>query len=152
MADIGDALEALRDAIALIDGTGDYTYDLTGANSVTVGVSEDAPTYPHIAIMPYASGAAETGNTLDAVTHTWQIAIVGRVAAATDSELARFQAASLLYHDVLDALKIDRTLGGIARDVESSNPEIFATAQGVLPAEGAFIAPIQIEIKRGYVG
>lgn len=152
MSNIGDAIEAVRDVLLLIDGTGDYTYDLTGSNAVTVDVTEDAPTYPHVGILPYVSGAADAGNTLDAVTHTWELVLVGRVNASSDSSLARIQAAANLYHDVLDALGIDRTLGGIARDVQVGSPEILATAQGVLPGEGSFILPLSIEIKRGFVG
>jgi hypothetical protein len=146
------AIDALYDLFKTINGTGSYTYTLTGSDAVSIGIHETPPTSPHVAISTYTEGVGEPGNTLNAVTVTWVVTVVGFVSATTDTEYARLSAADTLYNDLLDAIGGDRTLGGICRDVAPQTPVMGATAQGTIPGYGWFALPLQVEIKRGFVG
>lgn len=149
MSAIGEAIEALVAQIAAVNGSGSYTYDLRTTDAVVFGLSSAPPTNPHVAVAPYIEGQGEPGVTLTEYRHQWQLAIVGRVSATTDNELARFQAAANLYADVLRGIAVDRTLGGYARDVLPSAPEIGATHAGVIPGYGWFILPVTIDVVNG---
>jgi hypothetical protein len=119
------------------------------STTVIVGYVMQPPSTPFVMLADLAQADAEQGATLDAYTHTWSMTVVGWASATTDSYLARLQAACDLYDLVLRGIASDRTLGGKARNVWPSSPQIGATMDGTAPSYGFFQVDVMFEIKIG---
>lgn len=147
-SNVGNAIAQVVSAIQAVDGTGTYTYDLSGDNTVHLGYMATPPADKFVMISDITGAEGVEGNTLDAYTHTWSMTVIGYVEASTDTYLARVQAAADLYHDVIRGLSVDRTLGGYARRVWPTDVEIGGS-QGAAPSFGFFRLELNIEIKNG---
>lgn len=143
------ALAALQSQIALADGTGAYTYDLSGTDSVLYGLHWPPPKVPGVMIADVALSDIEVGNTMEAMTHTWTVQVIGYVDGASDDYLTRKQNAADLLNDIMLALFSDRTMGGNTRDLYASSAQVAGTLDGVAPAYGFCTLDVVLEIKNG---
>lgn len=125
MSRLTDIKSALKTAIAGINGTGSYTYDLsaTGAVFVASGFPAGAPdTCVWLFPGPVSTEVAGIGTaniTQWKREQTW--GVNGFVPGAADTPEARIEAANLLYDDIWLAILSNRTLGGNVIDINVSD-------------------------------
>jgi hypothetical protein len=143
---LADALQGLVTALATINGTGSYTYDLSSSDRVIVGMVDIPPQFPCVMLATVTAGRGETGNTLEAFTHEWTVDLVGFVSSSTSTAAERWYAAANLHADVLRMIKLNRTLGGTCRDVTPGAEWISGSEAGEL-AFGMFGLELRLLIK-----
>lgn len=116
MSRLTDIKDALVTALAGINGTSPYTYDLsaTGAVFVASGFPDGAPqTCVWLFPGPIETEAAGIGiATLAQWSRRQTWGINGFVPGAADTPDARIEAANALFDDIWHALHVDRQLGG----------------------------------------
>ena len=116
-------LETKRDAIVTllstaIDGTGAYTYDLTGTGAVVNGAPpETAVNAPIVYVWSERANTAP-GPEIGDYDVTQQINLMGFVAGLSDSATGRVTAAERLGYDLFLAFRSDRSLSGSVNDVQ----------------------------------
>lgn len=108
-------LTALKSALQGIDGTGSYTYDLSGTDSVVLGEVADAFKVPQVLL--FVDNLTVEPFELPTERMRLTVRAVGFVGAASDSAEARLLAAADLQQDIFLATRADRSLGATVIDV-----------------------------------
>jgi hypothetical protein len=107
-------LERVRDRIAIANGAGSYTFNLTLSDAVQWGlVALPPPRDPTVFLVDVSVGSTQERN-LGAYLRTVTIGFVGVVSRETNTEDGMLRAADLL-RDIVVALELDRQLtSGVA--------------------------------------
>lgn len=116
MATLKGVLAALRTAIQAADGTGSYTYDLSGTDTVILGEVIDAWKFPQVIL--FVDRVDIQPLELTTEQHTLTAHAVGYAAVTSDTASARLDSAADLAQDIHLALRADRSLGGTVIDVQ----------------------------------
>lgn len=108
-------LEAVKTALAAVDGTGVYTYDLSGSNAV---VLFDGPprSPPFVNISTSRGVTSKHGLSLGDYERGMVVEILGCV-SGSDTPGERGLDALDLADDITAALEADRSLGGLVTDM-----------------------------------
>jgi hypothetical protein len=104
------ATAALVTAIQSIDGTGSYTYDLSGADRVVVASQVEWTQLPQVLVW-VESVREEAGYELTRTKVVMTVHLIGIVGAANDTGADRLYAAFDLLQDMKLALRADRRFG-----------------------------------------
>lgn len=104
------------------DGSGSYSNDLSGADSVAIGEQFSPARIPGVYLFIQNIGTAQSAGAtrLDSYSRTMTVQLEGWTAADSDVPGQAALVALDLYHDLTMALEADRTLGGNVRDIEIS--------------------------------
>lgn len=139
----------LKTKLALPNGSGSYTYDLSGTDQVKLGFSDSIPARLPIVYVLNAVGPSEHGPDLGAYIRRWTIPIMGLVAGTDSNNETRLLAAADLLNDLLIALETDRTLGGNVRDIIPTSMEVQDSSQVVgVPGYGVAWMTLQVYYRR----
>lgn len=125
---------ALLAALAAIDGTGGYTYDLTSAGQITCQEwSPDLPLSGNAGIWYWFQDEPESppGEVLGYYQRSVTVQIIGVVRPSTNTAKERYLAASDLKADLQRALELDRCLGGAVDDVQLQSAAFDGAELGV---------------------
>jgi hypothetical protein len=111
--------------LAVPNGAGAYTYDLTGDGRVVE--TEEVVTPPTLPYLTWRlQGIDEDdGPELGDYQRTARLLMVGYVAATADTPTARRTAALNLADDIQTALRADRDLSGFALDVGPTSVDVL---------------------------
>ncbi len=118
MATTRSVLVALKAALQAVDGSGSYTYDLSGADSVILGEVTDAFKLPQVLL--FVDNVVVEPFELTTERMRLSVRAVGFVGASTDTAEGRLLAAVDLQQDILAATRTDRSLGGTVIDMQRS--------------------------------
>jgi hypothetical protein len=128
-------LETVREALAtllatVIDGTGDYTYDLTPSGKVVQGAPpvDHKPRAPIVYIWTEVT-RTEAGPELGDYDAFQEVKFAGFVAGLDNTPAGRTQAAERLGYDVFLATRSDRSLSGAVNDLQFMGWDAFDGAQ-----------------------
>lgn len=103
-----DIADYLATQLATINGTGGYTYDLSGTGRVIIGSEEPTPAamsgHPVTCFVTDWRTDTETGPSLNQFLRTLEVTIAGFAATGDDSPLSRLKAALNLAADIDTAL------------------------------------------------
>lgn len=119
---------AIAALLAGIDGTGDYTHDLTGDRQVAVGMYAEPPTtaLPFVCVW-LVEVSEEPGPTTRSYTQSGQWAVRAWVRGHAHQHEARMDAAMDLADDIRRALRADPSLDG---NVDSHSTSLTAWDEG----------------------
>lgn len=116
-------VEALKTTIAGIDGSGSYTYDLSGTDMVQISTIPASPPAPRAYIMSPRLSSSPDGVCLGHYARTLSIAVVGVVSEGSGE--ARLLAALDLLEDFARALESERTLGDRVYDLTITGTDVL---------------------------
>lgn len=134
-------LEAVQTALGAVDGTGGYTYDLSGSNAVVL--FDGPPRSPPFVNLSAARGvSAEHGLSLGDYKRTMVVEVFGCV-SGSDTPGDRGLDALDLADDITAALEADRSLGGLAVDL---TVRLVGVAGMVERAPGLGACALEVEI------
>lgn len=152
-SDLSTVLSNLKTSLGLPNGVGDYTYDLTGADRVSIGTTWPPPLLPSVQVHR-VEGVSETGTDTQSFIRRYRFPITAYVGAPVDSAEARSLAAADLLSDILIALGASfngqpkRQLGtSNVRDVVVTDQEAWGTPDGVTPSLGIVSLTVEIHFK-----
>lgn len=115
-----------------IDGTGNYTFDLTATDKVIIA-DPPAPGGVHTAPMLYVFDVDVThdpGQPLTVFNHTLDVFIAGFVQSSDGTQAALKKAALDMGADIFLALTADRTAGGLCYDVVPQTDAVNGASMG----------------------
>ena len=115
-------LTAIKTQIQNVNGSGSYTFNLSGADQVVLGESFQPHRVPGCYVYFLNVSTAQTGGTtrLNAYDRTMTCQVEGWVAAENSTPGNAALEAVDLMDDIMRALEADRSLGGNVRDIEIS--------------------------------
>ena len=128
-------LAAVKTALHTIDGTGSFTYDLSGTDSVAYGIQLFPDIVPRVQIASLSETSTH-GIPLGFYERTASISLFGYVGADSDEAGSRLLNATDLLNDMMLAIEADRTLGGLVLDVIFTNTVAMDGLEMDLPTLG----------------
>jgi len=146
-------LEAVVSALKTIDGTGSFTYDLSGDDQVLVGRGSRPARVPAAFVAVEGLDTAQVpGQTpLTRYDRTLTLTVVA-FAQASDDKPGSVHAASLdLQDDVMRALEADRSLGGLVYDLEIVS-QLYDGAELDARASGLGIVALAVRCRYAETG
>ncbi len=116
-------MENVRDAIVtllstVVDGTGTYTYDLTGTGAVVNGAPPDSPMVAPVVYVWAEQSLTPQGPELGDYENQQQITLMGFVPGIDDTPAGRVTAAERLGYDLFLAFRSDRSLSATVNDCQ----------------------------------
>lgn len=142
-AKIGTVFSQILTNLALPDGTGSYTYDLSGTDRVFDSLTWPIPQTPCVMIyditIPRRAGPRMTSH-----EQTADLFFLAYVEATTDDKITRTQAAMNLLNDIVIAIESDRDVSGNAIEAVVQDAKAWGTQQGVHPSYGVAEGRIRI--------
>lgn len=155
---LAQIVQNLEVILALPDGTGDYTHDLSGGQAVHMSPVWPPPVLPCVMVADM-SMSSEVGNTLSDHTRTAVFQCVGWVGATTPAPLARFIQASNLLEDITRAVSLHRAqndgdvmaydMEGIVYDTRVTDIKVWPATDSESPSLGVCEFTIEVVYKNG---
>ena len=112
-------LSQVKTTLATINGAGSYTYDLSAAGRVTLGLNVEPPMAPYVCIGDPSVDTSVDGMPLGYYERRGTIPILGWI-DGDGSEGSEMLSACDLLEDLMLALEADRSLNGNVRDLQVS--------------------------------
>ena len=115
----GDVLDAVKAALATINGAGSYTLNLSTTGRVIEGLPADFPEVLSAAVV-YVDGGdiiSTHAPELGRYRRDFTIPILGFTPANADTPVSRKRMALTMFDDICRALETDRSLGGLVIDL-----------------------------------
>lgn len=138
---------AIKSALADVDGTGSYTYDLSAAGHVHIGEVLDAPILPFVTVSA-VGWDSDTETQLTRYRRRVLFSLYGAVGTSTDTPEARILAAMDLLEDVSRALEADPTLGGLVHTLIVRSAGTFDGLDEQAGQVGAFFGEVDVTYSR----
>ena len=128
-ATLEGVIDGVKSAIAGIDGTGSYNFDLSGTDLVQIAdIPEGAVPYGTRAWIQFQGfQSTPDGACLGHYRRTATMSVIGTTTDGTTEK--RLDGAAKLLEDFARALESDRTLGGLVYDLTLTNTDVIAGAE-----------------------
>ncbi len=116
-----DLLDTIVTALKAVNGTGEYTHNLSGTEPVRVGTARIGipPTVPFVTVVPELI-QTKRSTVINFFRRDGTFRIVGWGKTTADTDIARIKAALNMANDILRAVESDTTLGGLSYDLKAS--------------------------------